>query len=219
MSFIVNMGLFGSYDFGNKDSHQLDNILGFDYSLAKPSIMEKDPEMILKMNKPIKGHTAFLLTGRRGSWKTTHSIALCNYFDKLGYDTVLALSPADLRRCDMLVIEDIGKWFDARDFGTKVSKEFGKLLQFIRTEIPLVFATTPKEKGVDKRIREYFIPATILRKGTIMTPIFNLSVKAPDFEYFMEMKNKEHNTRSDEFDRIVDNIKVELSAKLGSKKK
>ena len=182
------MGLFGNYDFGNKNSHQLDNILGFDYSLAKPSIVEKDPNMILKMNKPIKGHTAFLLTGRRGSWKTTHSIALCNYFEKLGYDAVLALTPAEL-------------------------------LQFIRTEIPLVFATTPKEKGVDKRIREYFIPATILRKGTIMTPIFNLSVKAPDFDYFMKVKNEEHDMRSDEFDRIVDNIKTELSSKFGTKKK
>ncbi|ABO35572.1 hypothetical protein MmarC5_1274 [Methanococcus maripaludis C5] len=208
---MVNSALYGEYDLSLMKEHTLAKSLGFDveidFSDSEISILE-----LVDMYRPEKEHISICIDGKRGSFKTTHLIAMHEECKKLGLKSVFIKTKADFeklkgrRDLDIVFIDDIAKYFYKRDGATKINKAFAKILQMVRTVVPLIIATTPDLSLLDKDGRAFFIEAYVLRKGTISVMGINIGVEAPSVEFYSQFKDDEHDTRFKEFDELVDVI-------------
>jgi len=208
---MVNPALYGEYNFDLMKTHTLANQLGFnvDIEFTGSEISIKE---LVDMYKPDHEHISICIDGKRGSFKTTHLIAMHEECEKLGLKSVFIKTKADFeklkgrRDLDIVFIDDIAKYFYKRDGATKINKAFAKILQMVRTVVPVIIATTPDLSLLDKDGRAFFIEAYVLRKGTISVMGINIGVEAPSVEFYSQFKDDEHDTRFKEFDELVDII-------------
>jgi hypothetical protein len=208
---MVNPALYGEYNFDLMKTHTLANQLGFNVDIeftgSEISVLE-----LVDMYRPEKEHISICIDGKRGSFKTTHLIAMHEECKKLGLNSEFIKTKADFKKLkgrrdlDVVFIDDVAKYFYKRDGATKINKAFAKILQMVRTVVPVIIATTPDLSLLDKDGRAFFIEAYVLRKGTISVMGINIGVEAPSVEFYSQFKDDEHDTRFKEFDELVDII-------------
>ncbi|AEK19492.1 hypothetical protein GYY_03065 [Methanococcus maripaludis X1] len=208
---MVNSALYGEYDLSLMKEHTLAKQLGFDveidFSDSEISILE-----LVDMYRPEKEHISICIDGKRGSFKTTHLIAMHEECKKLGLKSEFIKTQADFiklkgrRDLDIVFIDDVAKYFYKRDGATKSNKSFAKLLQMVRTAVPVIIGSTPDISLMDKDGRAFFIEAYVLRKGTISMMGVNIGVEAPAIEFYNKFKDEEHEARFNEFDKLVEII-------------
>jgi hypothetical protein len=208
---MVSSALYGEYNLGLMKTHTLAEQLGFeveiDFSDSEISVLE-----LVDMYRPEKEHISICIDGKRGSFKTTHLIAMHEECKKLGLNSEFIKTKADFKKLkgrrdlDVVFIDDVAKYFYKRDGSTKSNKSFAKLLQMVRTAVPVIIASTPDISLMDIDGRSFFIEAYVLRKGTISIMGVNIGVEAPGIGFFNQFKDEEHEARFKEFDELVDII-------------
>lgn len=117
--------------------------------------------------KSTYNHICWLIGGRRGDGKSQTLWAMHEELrDDHKIDSHFCNNPGNIRIADVLILDDFGKLFYARDFGKKENKQAMKALQSIRGAIPLLIVSTPEISRLDKDVRQYFgIEGRVLKHG------------------------------------------------------
>jgi hypothetical protein len=94
-----------------------------------------------------------------------------------------------------------------RDSSTKQNREFMKLLQEIRTNVPLIISSTPDISLLDKDFRAFFLDAYIIALGKISVGGIIIEVSPPSIALYNAMKKKEHKRRKERFLKVINEFK------------
>ncbi|MBP2201358.1 AAA+ ATPase superfamily predicted ATPase [Methanococcus voltae] len=167
---------------------------------------------LIKLKKEKVSHLAFIIYGARGMGKTTCLRGMYEEIKKhTSYSTIFAYDVEDIDICDCLFLDDFGTKFNKRDFATVQNKEFMKLLQEVRTNIPIIVSSSPSYLLLDKDFRTFFNPAPILAKNDKMFIVSlmgkKLYVKHPTDKFNKQERLKENKGRKERFYKHLDTIK------------
>ncbi len=162
---------------------------------------------LLRILQDTYDHLSFCVSGPRGSYKTTHLYGMYEELRNEGFKCKFAYDVSDIDVCDCLFLDDFGTKFYKRDASVKQNKEFMKLLQEIRTNIPLIISSTPDLSLLDKDFRAFFLDAYILSLGRISVGGVVIEVNPPSLELYNAMKRKEHKRRKERFLKVINEFK------------
>ncbi|WP_459202337.1 hypothetical protein [Methanococcus sp. CF] len=174
------------------------------------------PEL-LNLFKSKHDHFSFALFGARGSFKTTHLYGLYEEMLDNKIDVVFGYEIEDICICDCLILDDFASKFYKREFSTTENKEFAKLLQEIRTNIPMVITSCPHYNLLDKDFRDFFNPAQILKPGYIQLDGRILLADPPSEDLESKMRALENSGRKHRFLEGLERIKEARTKKKAKK--
>ncbi|BAP62128.1 hypothetical protein [Methanococcus maripaludis] len=183
---------------------------------------------LILMNRKKVEHSGILVWGYRGMGKTTclrgiyHQIEEYNKLNpRNSISSIFATDIDQLDICDCLFLDDFGTKFNKRDFSTTENKEFVKLLQEVRTSIPVIVVSSPSYFMLDKDLRNFFTPAQILSKSSerfllnVSGAMF--SVPKPKDELLKEFRDKELEERKERCKKSIEKVKTAHAKKNGIK--
>ncbi|MBP2143400.1 hypothetical protein J2127_000555 [Methanococcus voltae] len=162
---------------------------------------------LLELYKPNLDHFSFCVFGARGTYKTTHLMGIYEELKRKKYNVVFGYDVEDIQICDCLILDDFATKFYKRDFSSTENKEFAKILQEIRTNIPLVITSCPDYSLLDKDFRDFFEPAPIVKNGFINLGGRILKVNPPSEKVEKILRSKELQGRTDRFLQGIERIK------------
>jgi len=169
----------------------------------------------LKYNIERTEHDGFVISGARGSGKTTHMMAMAYELEmnkfrvKVCYD--IDDIPEGLDKYDCLCLDDFATKFYKRDSSTKRNKEFAKLIQEIREVLPLIITTAPSKSLFDKDIRAMFKELFVLTPGLLIMEgglFFEVDLLADGFpKWFKMKKEEERKLKRERAKKFIENMK------------
>ncbi|AEH06353.1 nSTAND3 domain-containing NTPase [Methanothermococcus okinawensis] len=158
----------------------------------------------LKYNIEKTEHDSFIISGARGSGKTTHMMAMAyemisnNFKVKICYD--VEDIPDDLCNYHCIFLDDFATKFYKRDSSSKKNREFAKLIQEIREVLPMIITTSPSKSLFDKDIRSMFKELNILSPGLLVIEggvFFEVDLLQEGFpKFFRAQKLKERKRKA-----------------------
>lgn len=183
---------------------------------------------LILMNRKNVEHSGILVWGYRGMGKTTclrgiyHQIEDYNTLHPENeISSIFATDIDQIDICDCLFLDDFGTKFNKRDFSTTENKEFVKLLQEVRTNIPVILVSSPSYFMLDKDLRNFFTPAQILSKSDARFLLnvsgATFSVPKPSDKLLKEFRDQELEERKNRFSRAMDKVKTAHAKKNGIK--
>ena len=174
----------------------------------------KMPEW-LKYNIQNTEHDSFIISGARGSGKTTHMMAMAYEMKVRGYKIKICYDisdiPEDLGNYHCICLDDFATKFYKRESGAKKNKEFAKLIQEVREVLPLIVTTAPSKSLFDKDIRSMFKELNILSPGLLVMEggiFFDVDLLQDGFpKWFMAHKRKERKGKQNRATNFIKSMK------------
>ena len=169
----------------------------------------------LQNNINTREHDSFIISGARGSGKTTHMMAMAYELKKNNFNVKICYDiedfPEDLHNYDCVFLDDFATKFYKRESGTKKNKEFAKLIQEIREVLPMIVTTAPSKSLFDKDIRSMFKELNILSPGLLVMEggiFFDVDLLQDGFpKWFMAHKRKERKRKQNRAANFIKSMK------------